>query len=54
MNILAVACPATHWFCFMSATQEGWDKLMSVQKYSIIEQSDKDDFLNKYNLKIIK
>jgi len=46
--------PATHYFCFMSVNQDGWNKLMSVQKYSIIEESDKDEFLNKYNLKIIK
>lgn len=46
--------PASHWFCYMDVTNEGWQKLMEVQQHTIIEKSDKDEFLLKHNLKIIK
>jgi len=46
--------PATHWFCFINVDQTGYDKLLSVQEYSIIEESGPKEFLSKWNLKIIK
>ena len=46
--------PATHWFCFINVDQTGYDKLLSVQEHSIIEENEPKEFLSKWNLKIIK
>lgn len=46
--------PATHWFCFMNVTQEGYDQLLSIQEHSVIEEGSPKEFLSKWNLKIIK
>jgi hypothetical protein len=46
--------PATHWFCFMNVTEEGYTKVKSVQEHSVIEESSPKEFLEKWNLKIIK
>lgn len=46
--------PATHWFCFINVTQEGYDKLLSIQEHSIIEEGSPKEFLSKWNLQIIK
>jgi hypothetical protein len=46
--------PATHWFCFLNTTEEGYAKFMEMQKYTIIEENGPKDFLKKYKLKIIK
>jgi hypothetical protein len=46
--------PATHWFCFVTVTQEGYDRLMSLKEHSIMEESGPKEFLEKWNLKIIK
>ena len=47
--------PVTHWFCFLTSTDEGYDKIMAIKTdLSIIEESDEKDFLKKYNLKRIK
>lgn len=46
--------PATHWFCFMNVTEGGYTKVKSVQEHSIIEESSPKEFLEKWNLKIIK
>lgn len=46
--------PATHWFCYLDVTEEGFNRLMEARQYSIIEKSEKKEFLEKYNLKTIK
>jgi hypothetical protein len=46
--------PATHWFCFMNCTDEAYDKFVSMQEHSIIEDSSPKDFLIKYNLKRVR
>ena len=46
--------PATHWFCFMNVTEEGYKKVLSVQEHSVIEESSPKEFLEKWNLQIIK
>lgn len=46
--------PATHWFCFMNTNDDGFQKIKSVQEHSIIEESSPKEFLEKWNLKIIK
>ena len=46
--------PATHWFCFMNVSDEGYAKLLSVQEHSIIEEGSPKEFLAKWNLQIIK
>jgi len=46
--------PATHWFCFMNCTDEAYDKFVSIQEHSIIEDSSPKDFLTKYNLQRVR
>jgi hypothetical protein len=46
--------PATHWFCCLSTTDEGFTKLLELQKSSVIEESGPKEFLSKWKLKIIK
>ena len=46
--------PATHWFCFMNVDDEGYNKITNNSKYSTIEESSPKEFLEKWNLKIIK
>ena len=46
--------PATHWFCFVNVSEDGYQKLLSIQEYSIIEESGPKEFLEKWNLKIIR
>jgi len=46
--------PATHWFCFMSTNEEGYSRILELQKNSIMEESSPKSFLQKWKLKIIK
>lgn len=46
--------PATHWFCFMSTDQEGYNRIVNNSLYSTIEEGSPKEFLEKWNLKIIK
>jgi hypothetical protein len=46
--------PATHWFCCMAVTQEKADKLMAGKEFTEMEISSPKEFLEKWNLKIIK
>lgn len=46
--------PATHWFCFLTVTQVGYDKLLSIKEHSIMEESSPKEFLEKWELRIIK
>jgi hypothetical protein len=46
--------PATYWFCFMNTTEDGYSKLLTVQEHSIIEENNPKEFLEKWNLKIIR
>lgn len=46
--------PATHWFCYLSTDQDGYDKLVSNAKYSTIEVSGPKEFLVKCGLMIIR
>lgn len=46
--------PLTHWFCELDVSERGAEKLLSLRQDSIMEISNKNDFLDKYGLKIIK
>lgn len=46
--------PATHWFCHLQTTEEGYVKFLEMQKYTIIEEGGPKDFLSKRKLKIIR
>lgn len=46
--------PATHWFCHLQTTDEGYVKFMEMQLYTTIEESGPKDFLSKHKLKIIR
>jgi hypothetical protein len=46
--------PATHWFCCLSTTEEGFTKLLELQKNSVIEESSPKSFLKKWNLQVIR
>jgi hypothetical protein len=46
--------PATHWFCFMNVDEEGYQKILAVQEHSVYEESAPKEFLEKWNLKIIR
>jgi hypothetical protein len=46
--------PATHYFCTMVVDQKKADKLMSKKEFTIMEIAEPKDFLEKYDLKIIK
>jgi hypothetical protein len=46
--------PATHWYCVMVVTQEKADELMAKKQLTEMEISSPKDFLQKWNLRIIK
>ena len=46
--------PATHYFCTMVVDQKKADKLMAKKEFTIMEIAEPKDFLEKYDLKIIK
>ena len=46
--------PIMKWFCFMNTSDETYQKIIDINKYSIIEESGPKEFLEKWNLKIIK
>ena len=46
--------PATHWFCTLNVTDDGYSKIMGLQENSIIEEGSPKEFLKKWDLKIIK
>lgn len=46
--------PATHYFCTMVVTQEKADKLFAKKEFTTMEIAEPKDFLEKYNLKMIK
>lgn len=46
--------PATHWFCSLNVTDEGYEKIVGAQQHSIIEEGSPKDFLKKWNLHVIK
>ena len=43
--------PITHWYCCLTITDETYQKIILVQKDSIIEESDPINFLSKWKLK---
>lgn len=45
--------PPTHWFCTMIVDSEKAKRMVDMAEYSKIEISEPDDFLKKWNLKII-
>lgn len=59
-NILKIKCsptgelPVTHYFCTMVVNQEKADHLMAMQELTTIELSGPKEFLEKWDLKIIK
>jgi hypothetical protein len=46
--------PATHWFCFMNVSEEGYKKMLDVQEHSVYEEMGPKEFLEKWNLQIIR
>lgn len=46
--------PATHWFCCLATTQEIADKYLATAVNTIMEISEPKEFLEKWNLQIIK
>jgi hypothetical protein len=46
--------PVQKWFCFMNTNDEAYKKILDNNKYSIIEESGPKEFLEKWNLTIIK
>ena len=46
--------PATHWFCCMAVTEEKANELMAKKDLTEMEISKPKEFLEKWNLKIIK
>ncbi len=46
--------PVTHWFCTLKVTEDGYSQIMNLKKFSIIEVMGPKEFLQKWNLKIIK
>jgi hypothetical protein len=46
--------PATHWFCFIKVNEATYEKMLTSQKHTIIEEGVPSQFLEKYNLKKIK
>ena len=46
--------PATHWFCSLNVTDSGYEKIMSLQKNSEIEEGSPKEFLRARRLKVIR
>ena len=46
--------PATYWFCCLATTQDIADKLLASVELTIMEISEPKEFLEKWNLQIIK
>ncbi len=59
-NILQIQCsptgelPATHYFCTMAVTEEKANSLLAKRELTTMEISEPKEFLEKWNLKIIK
>ena len=59
-NILTISCsesgksPATHRFCCIATDEAGAQELMSKAEITTMELSGPKEFLEKWNLKIIK
>jgi hypothetical protein len=59
-NILNIPCsengqlPATHRFCFIATDERGADDLLKSAEITTIEICSPKEFLEKWNLKIIK
>ena len=46
--------PATHWFCFIKTDEEAYQRMITSQMYTIIEEAVPSEFLEKHGLKKIK
>lgn len=46
--------PATHWFCSLECTEDGYKKLLEINENSVIEVGPPKSFLEKNGLKLIK
>lgn len=46
--------PATHWFCCLSTDDEGHQRLLELQKNSIMEECGPKEFLSKWGLTVIR
>lgn len=46
--------PATHWFCFISCDQATRDRMVGNALYSTIEEASPKEFLERWNLKVIR
>jgi hypothetical protein len=59
-NILTIACsatgelPVTHRFCCIATDEKGAQELLDKAEITTVEISGPKDFLEKWNLKIIK
>ena len=46
--------PATHWFCYLQTTEEGFEQLLALQSCCVVEESSLVDFLKKHKLEKVK
>ena len=46
--------PATHWFCFISCDEQTHQRILGNVLYSHVEESSPKEFLQKWNLKVIR
>jgi hypothetical protein len=46
--------PTTHWFCCIATTEEKANKMVERSNLTTIEISEPKEFLEKWNLQIIK
>lgn len=46
--------PATHWFCYLQTTQEGFEQLKGLEVYCSVVEGNAKDFLNANKLEIIR
>ena len=46
--------PQTHWFCFLSCDESTYQRILSNKIYSHVEESSPKEFLQKWNLKVIR
>jgi len=46
--------PATHMYCVLHLNEDRIEKYLAIQEHTIMEVSELEEFLQKWNLKIIK
>lgn len=46
--------PTTHWFCFISCDKSTYERIVDNSIYSTIEEASPKEFLERWNLKVIR